>query len=242
MFNLGKSGIFAGAAFLLSFLIGLVSKTSMPLLIVRPLIFAVLFFILSGAVNFIITHFLPELTEDMPFNEDQGPIPGSRINITEEDSSLFPPDYTQGDAGAMPGKAFLGAQPDDSDEDIGNVADILQKKAIPPSAGMDQNMEDGYTKNTGVGEESRYQGKADVLSGDVSADASGMDMLPDLDSMAGAFLPSLSGEEQDTTEYSVSTPPPKPSSGRKNPDWTGDFNAKDMASGLRTILNKQKEG
>jgi hypothetical protein len=69
-----------------------------------------------------------------------------------------------------------------------------------------------------------------------------MDFLPDLDSMAGAFRPASADGESDTTEYSVSTPSRKPSSGGKGAEWSGDFNAKDMAKGLQTVLKKDKEG
>jgi len=65
--------------------------------------------------------------------------------------------------------------------------------------------------------------------------------LPDLDSMAGAFKSSSQDEDPDTVEYSVSTPAKKQSS-NKAQAWTGDFNPKDMAAGLRTVLNKEKEG
>jgi len=74
-----------------------------------------------------------------------------------------------------------------------------------------------------------------------SVDAS-MDVLPDLDSMAGAFLSHSAEEESDANEYPVSAPAPKPLRSNKAPAWSEDFNAKEMAAGLRTVLNKEKEG
>jgi hypothetical protein len=67
------------------------------------------------------------------------------------------------------------------------------------------------------------------------------EILPDLDSMAGAFA-STSLNEEPEAEFSVSTPSKKPSSGGKNSGWSGDFNAQDIAKGLQTLLSKDKEG
>jgi hypothetical protein len=60
--------------------------------------------------------------------------------------------------------------------------------------------------------------------------------------MAGAFTSATPGENPDAAEYSGSAPPKKSSSGKKDQAWAGDFNAKEMAAGLRTVLNKDKEG
>jgi hypothetical protein len=63
--------------------------------------------------------------------------------------------------------------------------------------------------------------------------------------MAGAFMPSAGDEEPGANEFTVSTVAPtrRPaSSSKKAPDWTENFNAKDMAKGLQTVLNKEKEG
>ncbi|MCL2232504.1 MAG: hypothetical protein FWB99_05440 [Treponema sp.] len=79
------------------------------------------------------------------------------------------------------------------------------------------------------------------------ADFSGVsdseDFFPDLDSMAGAFMPTSVSEGADAGEYSGAASSSKRSSrNSKNSGWSGDFSAKDMALGLRTALNKEKEG
>jgi hypothetical protein len=65
--------------------------------------------------------------------------------------------------------------------------------------------------------------------------------LPDLDSMAEAFMSGSSNEEPAANEYSASSLLKKPPS-NKAPKWTEDFKAKEIAMGLRTALNKDKEG
>ena len=263
MFNLRVSGIVAGIACILSFLICLFSQTSMPMLLVRPLIFAVVFFIIANFIYFLINHFLPELLDEGALNgmnEDPGFTPGSRINITEGDSPAFPMDYSQrAGQGDVPENGFMGAQPDESDDGLGNVSDLLQKRRASAvsgevtSAGMDQDAQIGYTKPGDLEEIPLSQGaasfeadafpaaaqKTSAANGDQSGS---VDILPDLDSMAGAFLPASGGEESNTMEYSVSSSAPKAPSRKKDPAWTGDFNAKDMAAGLRTIISKEKEG
>ena len=277
MFNLKAGGFAAVLAFVLSFLIGLVSRASMPTLILRPLIFAVVFFAIAGLVRFLAGRFLPELLHGGAGEETPlFPGPGSRIDITEGDD--FP-------AASGGGQVFMGAQPDDSEEGLGNITGLLSKSPAPPvpaevdrgSAGMDQNSQNGYNKGgimeelsaieqfpsweplplddtaasgetvarsngaSSAGEPQETAAPKTALAGAVENSGS-MDFLPDLESMAGAFMPVSAEEEQDTTDYSISAPPPKLSRSKKAAAWPEDFNAKDMASGLRTVLNKEKEG
>jgi len=258
VFSLSKSGIFAGAAFLLSFLLGLISGTHLPMLLVRPVIFAVLFFIISGLVSFLVNRFLPELLEKTGVDEGKSSFfPGSRINITEGDNQGDALSFMQENSPASSGRVPLGAQPDNTDNGMGDISSLLLKNAasqVPDEGapqGLDQEAQDGYNKSEDVelfpgaeplpSEETVSRSQAPFASNGGGSDSA--DILPDLDSMAGAFLPASSGEESDTTEYSVSAPSQKPlSKAAKTPAWTGDFNAKDLAAGLRTILNKEKEG
>ena len=247
MFDLKISGIIAGAAFILSFLIGLISGTSMPMAIVRPLIFGILFFVITALINLAVSRFLPELTED-----SRGDAPlglsgtpdgaGSRVNITLDDSEDSGQNYSSGGLkAAVPGAA------DESDEGLGDIADLLRRGVRSGEeetrTGMDQNAKDGYTGTEGFGDFSlpgaESPGKPAASSGGIS---NSMEVLPDLDSMAGAFIPAATEDESDTTEYSVSAPVKKSSSRDKAPAWTEDFNAKEIAAGLRTVLKRDKEG
>ena len=247
MFDLRISGIIAGVAFVLSLAIGLISKSSLPMLVLRPVIFAALFFIISALVRIMISRFLPELLNEGGM-ENEAPRPGSRINITEGDgyNQDISPDFSS--ISSKP--SIVGARPDDSEDELGNISDLIGKSALNKGdslqTGMDQTSQDGYTEDDVFG---AFPEEAPLRSGSFaegSAETTGIpssvDVLPDLDSMAGAFIPSSGSENPDNTEYSISTPALKPSSSKKAPSWAGDFNAKEMAAGLRTVLSKEKEG
>ena len=256
MFNLRIGGIIAGTAFVISLLLGLFNRTTMPHLLFRPIIFAFLFFIITALVNILLSRFLPELMEDndmtdIPTGPAGGLRPGSRVNITEGDYDVDLPGSPRWAAPNSPRHAY--AQPDDSDEGIGNISDlggIIAGSNGDPSellpVGMDQKVQDDYTKAETPEIRATQTFDTQEHSGDRSFSEDFSDSeetLPDLDSMAGAFLPVVGEEEPDTTEYSVSTPTVrKPLSSSKNSGWSGDFNAKDLAKGLQTILSKDKEG
>jgi hypothetical protein len=263
VFNLRICGIIALLAFLLSFLIGLISRSTLPILLVRPLIFAGVFFGISAVINIVVSRFLPELLEDNLPDNDSEFMPGSRVNIMEGDSGEAPPlDYSHGVSPAVPEHVHMGAQPDDSTDEVGDISSLasLVTPVRGPSfgsnsapawvneegspGGMDHNAKNGYNGREGVADFSNevktVHGATEPRRMEVMFDSD--EMLPDLDSMAGAFVSSYSNEETDTTEYSVSTPARKSASPAKGSEWAGDFNAKDIAAGLRTVLNRDKEG
>ena len=266
MINLKVSVIIAGIAFILSFLIGIISSVSMPMLLVRPLILAAVFFILSAIIYFLARNFLPELLDMDNAGNASGILPGSRINITEGDISDsiggYPDAVTpelQGVSTSLSSKqVFMGAQADDSDEGLGNISDIIGINGVSggqegSSIGMDHNAQDGYTvKNWEDRSEHDFAkefggrtSQPEAVGGKASSGHKtpvSTDVLPDLDSMAGAFLPSAANAEQDSADYSIAAASKKQHSGAKSSGWSGDFNAKDMAAGLRTILRKDKEG
>jgi hypothetical protein len=95
-----------------------------------------------------------------------------------------------------------------------------------------------------------YSGPVFTASVSAGEDLGG---LPDLDAMAGAFL---SGGEDSTGEFAsggeqaplgeraaFETPKPaRPSGGKKPEGFEGDFNPKELAEGIRTILTKERQG
>jgi hypothetical protein len=272
VFNLRYGSIFAVAAFVLSLLIGLVSRSTMPMLIIRPLIFAALFFIFSVVGKILVTRFLPELLEETGQEEDAFR-PGSRIDILEDDGEIFSPDASDRFTATAPGQVSTGARPDDSEDGLGDISELSRRSAFSPVAGgsiagIDQNVKEGYTKESGLGDSagpdfskmfdtdssfgaSTGGGRIDLTDQSVKSHESGQtgtagilsseETLPDLDSMAGAFMAGSSDEESEAAGYSASGPFRKPSSD-KAPKWTEDFNAKEIAMGLRTVLSKDKEG
>jgi hypothetical protein len=234
MFDVKISAIVAGIAFIVSFLLGLLSGASPPALIVRPLIFAVLFFLIAAAVYILVSHFLPELLDEglaESLSMDDGLNPGSRIDITENEPAGLP--------------AYV-AQADDSEDNLGDISDFLRqtRAARNPEAGspgLDQQGEDGYTRNGTVAPGNHDDGgfTGSAIPKTAPNPAVSMDVLPDLDSMARAFLPD-SGEDETDTEFSISDDSLKrPAGGSRGRKMEGDFNPKELAAGIRTILKKE---
>ena len=266
MLDLKFSGIFAGIAFFLSLLIGLVSRSTMPMLIVRPLIFAAIFFALSALIKILVSSKLPELLEGSADGDSS--MPGSRINILEDAGASDSSAMTEGFISGALGQASAGAKPDDSEDDLGDISE-LSKRIFPQSSGedaqagesipgIDQNEKGSYTDNGGSSD-TIIPDFSNMFSAGSSSDAPaggqaraagarartgvGLDSdegLPDLDSMAEAFMSGSPDEGQGANERSA--PGLSRRSSDKTPKWTEDFDAKEIAMGIRSVLKKDKEG
>jgi len=273
VFDIRLSGIFALVAFILSLLIGLVSGSTMPMLIIRPLIFAVIFFVLSALIKVLVGQFLPELLEASADEDDLSP--GSRVNILEDDDLSYSPSaVTDGFVSGAIGGSSSGAKPDDSEDNLGDISELSAGRSFfsPPSgennqagesiSGIDQNAKERYTDSGGANDsvvpdfskmfsagssfEAPSGGQARAASTGAGARTEAAynsdEALPDLDSMAEAFMSDSSNEEQAASEYSAPSSSRRPASSNKAPKWTEDFNPKEIAMGLRTALSKDKEG
>ncbi|MDR1867053.1 MAG: hypothetical protein LBQ77_02155 [Treponema sp.] len=96
MINFKVSGISAGSAFLLSFLIGLLSGSSLLIVCIRALIFGVLFFGLTVGAFFCIQTFLPDLFNTV--EDTSASI--QKVDISVDDSLERP--VQDGDKGEIP--------------------------------------------------------------------------------------------------------------------------------------------
>jgi len=267
VYDLKYSGIFAVAAFVLSLLIGLLSRSTMPMLIIRPLIFAAIFFALAAFIKILISRHLPELLENAA-SDDDALKPGSRINILEDEIPADSSALAEGFISGALSQASAGAKPDDSEDDLGDISELSKRSALYSAAegsltGIDQNAKEEYTDKGGLvdsvepdfsnlfgteasaSSQERAAGTAANTSVKASAKKGGGansdEDLPDLDSMAEAFTSESSGQGSEASEYSGADFLKKPSSD-KAPKWTEDFDAKEIAMGLRTVLKKDKEG
>jgi hypothetical protein len=264
VFDLKYGGIFAGTAFFLSLVIGIVSRSTMPMLVVRPLIFAVLFFAITAFGKILVSRYLPELMEGSAPDDDDFK-PGSRINILEDDGPSDSSAVTEGFVSGALGQVPTGAKPDDSEDDLGDISELSKRSAynpvnerpIPGISGIDQNVKEQYTDNGEMSDsvkpdfskifspESPLKASA-TSQAKAGAKTEGIhnsdEALPDWDSMAGAFMSGSSNDEPEANEYIAPGSFKKSSSAKKAPEWTEDFNAKEIAMGLRTVLNKDKEG
>lgn len=214
MFNLRKSIIAGVVVFILSLLIGLFSGASFLMMLLRAFIFGALFFGLANFITLMVNRFLPELL-DAGGPAPEISLPGSKIDLSE-------------DSPAVPGNLY--ARPDESENNLDSISDIGNAEAptgqVLAPAGLDQNTQNDYN-NVGQG---------------TAGEAGGFDVLPDLESLAGAFIPGSGDKPEVVQEYQTSDAPknPTPGSSRKAQKMDGDFNPKELAAGIRTILNKQE--
>ena len=234
MINFKLSGLIAGFAFLLSLLIGLLSGSSVPSLFIRALIFAVFFFALSILITMLVSRYLPELLEEQEQPVPDLAIPGSRINIREELPTVNP--------------NVLYARPDETDEGLGNISDALQTGfavAGAPGAGL-SGANSSYERQNPAempnipGMDQNEQNDYNGVRISVPDTRGGYDVLPDLESLAGAFLPSAGDKESDNQEYPGSNGPNRPLTGNKPQKMDADFHPKELAAGIRTVLKKQE--
>ncbi|AEF82254.1 hypothetical protein [Leadbettera azotonutricia] len=238
MFDVKAGAIAAGAAFFISLLVGVFSHAAFPAILLRPLLFAVLFFIISALINMLVSRFLPELLDSHDSGEDLD-YPGSRVDISE---AGFPGQASVPSAPAIPSNY---AQPDDSEDNLGNITDLAKNLPAAPRQrnnaslefpGLDQEAQNSYNDN-GISEAFRGPGASEL--GSASGTGDPVDALPDLDSLAGAFLPQSGEDGGETVDYSTPSPAKKPSASSKGQKMEGDFNPKDLAAGIRTILKKE---
>jgi hypothetical protein len=219
MFNPKISGIAAGAGFILSFLLGLITGASFPLVLIRALIFAAVFFALVSAGYWAISRHLPDLIDAV--------------------SDTIP---AKGEA-ASP----LGAQVDISlGDDPGDAADInpvYSTEGSPLDFSLNEFMENpGESGGDALDQHEEYR-----YTGMVNPEP--LDDLPDLDLMSGAFgsgkaaetgSPGAAGGE---SLFDIEGKDDPGSLEKKG--LAGAFagkNVQEMASAIQTILKREDKG
>ncbi|MCL2878950.1 MAG: hypothetical protein FWF29_01775 [Treponema sp.] len=225
MVNWKLSAVLGGIALILSLAVGLVSGAHFPLVLIRAIIFAIVFFALGAGLSLLIRQFIPELVSggaDEGESGSTGPRPGSHIDITLEDKAL---------------PAVFKAL--DTSEDVGDIGELINGTFKPPEVpggisdsgvygqGVDQISEDGYTGNRSR----NGQSSADSQAG-----------MPDFDVLAGSFLGKsgeIEGADGDIPVNSIPEPVRKPAGNRAQP-MKGDFNPEELAAGIRTILSEDE--
>lgn len=254
MFNI-KWGIIAGAAaLLLSLTLGIFNGVNFIFALLRAGIFTAVFFSLGLGCSFLVKNYFPEflLSEpgDAASESRSGKSPGSRVNITLGGGAL-PEMYSH----------------TDSSDDVGDIAKLVFGESEPDTApvpdalyAMDQTAKDAYTNRSDVASAEFNQDNSGVGSDGVEVPESVSDKpalaasagdelgsLPDLDAMSKAFL--IDADEDAPAEpealESSKFERPKPgrsSGGGKTRQFEDDFNPKELASGIRTVLEKDKRG
>jgi hypothetical protein len=230
MFNFKAGGIAAGAAFVVSLLLGLVSGSGFPVLLLRALGFGVLFFVLFCLVFWLLGQFAPELLSG---SDDLFDAPGSRVNISVGSGPIegaFPSgdsdEVDNIDGGAA--RAFPGRPPVQANEN----ADF----AVPAAEALDQDDEEGYNKKEPLSAE-------EVSGRGTGRNSGGADLIPDFDTLSEAFLPDSGPESPEEPAVFDMPEPKKTGSGASaSRGFSGDFDPKELAQAIKTVLKKDEKG
>jgi hypothetical protein len=264
MFNLRTSGIAAGAAFILSLAVGLISGVSLAVMLLRALVFAALFFAFSGIIVWLTGRFMPELLAAPDPGPDTGgvPPPGSRVDISVGQEPSGGGAFPDGDSDEVDdiehpavhafasGAEDSAAQEEDDGDDIPDSEDFgpadrplnntaAEKPAYqkePDQKGLDQTTEAGYTAQGNAAPEARP-----VIP---SGESDGIDLMADFDALSEAFLPNSGsgGEEMEALVYNTPDPAKLPSGAGKKQGLEGDYDPKDLAQAIQTVLKKDEKG
>jgi hypothetical protein len=243
-----KWGIYAAIvalplAFFTSIFMG---QASFGISILRGFAFAALFFVLGSGAGTLVNTFIPELLFpdesndaaanifDLGSSDSQGSnssLYGSRVNITLADR----------EGAALPDNN--GGDPDE----VGNIADLVSGAVNPAEESKKQRGLDGFVENsyTNAGEDTAFSpdsfaeplpsaegGGGFSMNFDslVTGKGSGLDLFGDSFS-----LPADGGKKGETL-------PERKSIENTPKSLEGDFNPKDIALGIRTVLENDKKG
>lgn len=238
MFDLKPCAIAAAAAFLVSALLGFFWGVGAAALLVRAVLSAAFFFGFVAGVQVLVARFLPELLNpsgaaELGESYEEAPAAGGRVDLSVGDEA---------DGGGLSFSREAAADRSD-DEELESV-DASPLYAAPAgtansSPGLDQEGEGGYTVS-GSAAAARTEAAAarpPDLIGDV-------DVLPDMESLSDSFITPVnldSGSERDSDSAG---PPSRSSAGasRSSSGGSDDFDAKEMAMAIQTILKRDEKG
>jgi hypothetical protein len=215
-------------------------QTSFPIALLRALGFTGLFFALGAGAGILIRRYIPDLlSPSAPSSYETGDIfttasPGSKVNITlddsseaavpESDSDTFDTDNVGDFNNLVTGKIYQAENPTDLDGDI------------------DQSFTSSYTNDTEFSQAFDDTGDSDSgeFSMDFGAFVSDSDESDGMDESITDSFSFFSGENE-PVKAEESAQVRRTSSGNKNAKLEGDFDAKEIASGIRTVLEKDKK-
>jgi hypothetical protein len=261
VFNLWWSGIAATAAFIVSLLLGIFVRAHILIVLLRAFSFALVFFFLMAVVWRLINHYLPELLYDSSARDASSVSDfetGSRVNITLGDTEIprnaaVPPEESSDESVgniaemARAGPSVSGPRPSAVSPPSSPAPPRPFAAPSPgsdgasaPARAMDQSSQSHYTQERGgVSVAPSVSAPSGGFSGVSSlGDASGsVDSLPDLDALAGAFLSpgAAETEEVDSKPFSSGA---REYRSKKGKDVGEDFNPKELASAIQTILKR----
>jgi hypothetical protein len=248
-----KWGIYAGiAALLLAFIISiLIGHAGFTVSILRGLGFALLFFILGTGAWTLINTFMPELLFPEA-NDAAANIFGSESSGSQSPDSQSYGSYVNITLGDKSEAALPDSSGQDSDE-IGNIADLVSGAINPAEEakqqrGLDETSKNDYT-NSGEDTTPSLNGFMDGLA-EPASDSGSFSMNFDNLALGGGLTGeepfgdsfSIPGDSGGTSKEEVFSLPERKVTGNKPMALEGDFNPKDLAAGIRTVLETDKKG
>ena len=258
----------AAAAFMISIGLGIISGVAAFHIILRAFIFAFVFFGIGFTLRFLINNFFPELIlekseAELQYSMEQSP--SSESNIIDTMGEYAVPELykTPGDpdelgniedliSGAFRPRSESVDRMKEEGYNVGGTRGT-QEANIKSSRGQSQetiNFQDMFPDVEDF-DSPRIEAKAEraVFTPSFGDDA-GLGGLPDLDAMAMAFggsTPSSGGSmpynniiETAPVDYGSMEATQSYYVGNKPQTLKGDFNPKDLAEGIRTVLTKDK--
>lgn len=229
------AGICAAAAFLLSCILGLASHATLVIIIVRALIFAIVFFGLVSGIQYLYNRFLADAGSAAPFDADFG----HTVDVSVGDDEAPPPPFN----GASPLTGGSGSEEDPNDanleeltedtEEVGDIDDIdnfdMPDDGIEELEEIDDDAGGVLDQNTkGV-----YDKRGNGLSVNI-----------------GDFVPSLLGNNEEDpplekpkpTEFSMNVGTVEMSMAQKSGNNTdfGNIDGRKAAGAIQTILKKDE--
>ena len=270
MANIKWGLIAAIFALVISVILGIFSDVRISYIFLRALIFTVIFFGIGFSLRIMINNFFPEmlLSEDESESQEEQQA-GSRINITLDSMGEYAvpelfkshegsdelgniEDLISGSFGSYNKSYKAGI---DRNREAGyNNFEVLQSmpEGEDLSSGISAFSSNNFSgsRNESDSEKAPVEQKISFQSFTPSlGDESGLGGLPDLDMMAMAFSASSGTPQAEgftptmpVTSAAFEDEPDQShfSSGNKPQPLKGDFDAKGLAEGIRTVLSKDR--
>lgn len=258
-----KWGIISGsAALVISVLLGIISGVQPIYIFLRSLIFVCVFFGMGLGIHVLVNNFFPEILAfgEEPASGEALAQPGSLVNITLANAGEYalPEMYRNSDDTREMGNIedlLSGTFKPRTENDF---SDISSPSAPAPGlGGIDRNVEEDYNSMGGLPasgtEDFNFKDSPPPKSAPPEKpeftpifedDSAGLGGLPDLDMMARAFSSGYGGEPEPAAQqpqFEEVEQPARYNKGNKPQMLQGDFNPKELAEGLRTILSKDKQ-
>jgi len=261
MFNIKWGGIAAGAAFALSLALSLIlGQTSLLQALLRAVVFAGLFFGMGLGIWSLINTFIPDLLTSNAGSSGSGDIAsrlfatgsaGSQVDITVDDvqnaalpdggddvgefNQLFTPkeDIDQSSATGYTGGGEAGvfASGDELGSEAGEFSSAFGDDDFGDSAGLGDESEDDEAGEFSMDFSAFVPGGLDGEGDGEGESEAGAN--PD----SFSFFPEAGGSGL----FEEPAAPERKASRNKPMKLEGDFNAKEIAAGLRTVLEKDKK-